>query len=365
MSPGPPPRTCGARIPVTADLRAQAHAAQPDVPGVPRASVLCELAEHGPERHAGLVRPLDRPEGGAVWVTWTTEDVLLCFALDNCGKRGSRNRSCGLFIEHPGICSHEHDEALREDPARVTRINAALVVLAAAAEYEEVAVQQAAHDAALLTWDELGARRIWPELPTCDHAAMYRLLALSNSVRSTRASVAKTTRELAAGVTQMTRLWNSASSLRLPHGEHAAELLAALDRLPPEKRVLVLGSQCEPRYQPRMPFDEAVDWISRDATKALAPSPAVPDWKAESHREQDERHGAVISERLARLPLGWQIDVVRRVALGADALGAVTNAGLSINVIRTFGIYLAWNAPGPGSRAGHSSSPLPVHASSA
>jgi hypothetical protein len=323
---------------------------------MPRASVLCELAEHGPERHAGLVRPLHRPEGGAVWVTWTTEDDLLCFALDNCGKRGSRNRSCTLFIEHPGTCSHEHDEALQEDCARGTRINAALVVLAAAAEYEGVAVQQAAHDAVLLTWDELRARRIWPELPACDHAAMYRLLALSNSVLSTSASIAKPTSELAAGVTEMARLWNDASSLRLPHGEHAAELLAALDRLAPEKRVLVLGSQCEPRYMPRMPFDEAVDWISRDATKALAPSSAGLDWKAESDRRHDEEHGAVVSERLSRLPLGWQIDVVRRVALGADALGAVTNAALSINVIRTFGIYLAWNAPGLGSRAGASSS---------
>lgn len=345
MPPARSPRTCGVRIPVTANLRAHSLAARADVPGMPRGSVVCELTEHGPEQHAGLIRPLARPEGGAVWATWTTPAEVVCLALYECGKHGEdQERPCSLFGAHPGPCTYNRDDALVEDPSRAALIAAALDVLAGADQQEGPAVQAAAHDAALLTWDELRARRIWAALPPCDRAAMYRLLARAASVHATHTSGAG---ELAGDVAQMTRLWAPSSPRRLPHGDTAAHLLDALDRLPPQWQTLVLGGQRIHRYLDRMPLDEAVEWAARHASEGLAPPPAAPDWYAEWDRKEDEKRGATTRERLAKLPNGWRVDAVRRIALGADALGAVADAALSINVIRGYGIYRAWNAPPP------------------
>ncbi|NUK19961.1 MULTISPECIES: hypothetical protein [Streptomyces] len=304
-----------------------------------RGSVVCELTEHGPEQHAGLIRPLVRPEGGAVWATWTTPDEVVCLALYDCGEHGKdQERPCSLFGAHPGRCSYNRDDALAHDPARVVLIDAALAVLAGADQHDGPAVRSAAHDAALLTWDELRARQIWTRMPACDHAAMYRLLARADSLRATRASFASTASELAGDVAQMTRLWAPSSPRRLPHGDTAAHLLEALDRLPLEWQNLVLGGQRENRHLDRMPLDEAVEWAARHASERLAPPPAEPDWNAEWDRKEDEKRGATTRERLVRLPSGWRVDAVRRIALGEDSLGAVANAALTINVIRSYGV---------------------------
>lgn len=339
MSPLPSPRICGVRIVVSTDLRAHALAARPEIPGMPRGSVMCELTEHGPEQHAGRIRPLARPEGGAVWATWTTPDEVVCLALYDCAKHSKdQERPCSLFGAHLGPCSFARDDALVEDPARAARIDAALGVLTEADQHDMPAVRSAAHDAALLTWDELRARHIWTKLPACDRAAMYRLLARADSLRVTRASVASTASKLAADVAQMTQLWEPYSPQRLPDGDTAAALLDTLDRLPPEWRTLVLGGQRERRYQARMPLDEAVAWADRHSSEGLAPPPPDDDWTAEWDRKEDKRQGATTSERLAKLPTGWQVDAVRRIALGADALGTIGHTAISINVIRLYGV---------------------------
>jgi len=221
---------------------------------------------------------------------------------------------------------------------RATRIDGALVVLAAADQHDRPTVQAAAHDATLLAWDELRARQIWKGLPACDHAAMYRLLARADSVRAPCASIANTASDLAADVAQMTRLWEPSSPMRLPHGDNAAALLGSLDRLPSHWRALVLGGQRDDRYQVRTPLDEAVEWAAHHSSKDLAPPPAESDWRAEWDRKGDEQCGGTASKRLANLPNGWQVDTVRRIVLGEDALGAASNAALSINVIRSYGI---------------------------
>jgi hypothetical protein len=107
-----------------------------------------------------------------------------------------------------------------------------------------------------------------------------------------------------------------------------------------------------------MPLDEAVDWASCHASEGPPPPPAGTDWQAEWDRKEDERRGEITSGRLAKLPYGWRVDAVRRIALGEDALTAVADAALSINVIRLYGIYQACNGPGPGPQSsGSSSSP--------
>ncbi|WP_369228502.1 hypothetical protein AB5J52_48535 (plasmid) [Streptomyces sp. R39] len=322
-----------------------------------RASVACELAEHGTERHAGLLRPLARPEGGAVWATWTTPAEIVCLALNDCGKRGqSQESSCGLFLEHPGSCSYEQEDALKEDTTRAARIDAALAVLGGADQHDARIVQTAAHDAALLTWDELRASRIWPQLPACDHAAVYRLLAHADSVHATRASIASAARDLAGDVLQITHLWAPDAPQQLPHGDAAADLLSALARIPAGWQSWALGSQRKSRHLSRIPLNEAVEVATRHGSEGPAPR-SESGWEAQRDRKEVERLGPIIRERLRGLPHGWQVDTVRRIALGADALGAVAGAARSMNVIRRYGLYLAWNTAGPSVQTGRSSAP--------
>ncbi|GAA2136736.1 hypothetical protein GCM10009760_16440 [Kitasatospora kazusensis] len=66
------------------------------------------------------------------------------------------------------------------------------------------------------------------------------------------------------------------------------------------------------------------------------------------HRYAEERQVELSRDlvgRLARLPDGWQVEVIRRIADGVMPLHALTDAGLSINVLHhVFRVPLAWNA---------------------
>lgn len=273
-----------------------------------------------------------------MWATWSTTDEVVCLALYECGRRRQGRRPCSLFGAHPGPCSYDRDDALVEDPARAARINTALAVLAQTDQHDRAVVQSAAHDAALLTWDELRARQIWTDLPAYDQVAMYRLLARADSLRATPQSAARTARVVADNLARMTRLWDSSLPKRLPHGERAVALLDALDRLPPPWRIVVLGAQRERRYEARMPLDDAVPWAVSRSSEGQ-PVPTIENgWKAEWDRKEDERCGETIGQQLTKLPYGWQVDTVREVVLGADALGAVSNAACSINVISGYGV---------------------------
>ncbi len=224
---------------------------------------------------------------------------------------------------------------------RVERIADALSVLAVFGHHNVSTVLAAAHDATLLTWDELRARRIWAGLAEHDRASVYRLVGRAESVRTMRAHLVA---ELARDAAEVGLLWAPGSPGRLPCGEDAEALLTALAHLPREWRVAVLGGQRPPR-SPRTPLDEAVRYAVQQAEAGLAPPPAARDWAAEWDREEDRARGDLVGERLARLPYGWQVDAVRRMALGTDALAAVSDAALTINIIRAYGVYLAWNAP--------------------
>lgn len=54
--------------------------------------------------------------------------------------------------------------------------------------------------------------------------------------------------------------------------------------------------------------------------------------------------GQDVMTRLLLLPEGWQTEVVRRLASGAVPLRSVSDAGMALNIIRAFGVRLAWNA---------------------
>ncbi len=109
---------------------------------------------------------------------------------------------------------------------------------------------------------------------------------------------------------------------------------------------MVLGGQRDNRHEARTPFNKAVAWAARHSSEGLAPPPPEDDWKAEWDRKEDERQGATTGDRLATLPAGWQVDAVRRIALGEDALGTVAAATLSLNVICGYGVDRASSDPG-------------------
>jgi hypothetical protein len=320
----------------------QAYAEGQDTPGMARSSTACGLAEHSRDGHWGIAREMASARGGAVWATWTEDEVPCCFAKEACPKTGPTPQdACSLFSEHPGVCSFALDATLAEDPWRAGRIDAALKVLSACDLHDQQTVHAAAHDATLLTWDELRAG-IWTFLPDSDQAAVYRLMSRTDSVRTMKPHAIM---GHARDITEVTRLWSSSSPCRLAHGELAESHAAILEALPSEWQVKVLGGQRPPvSAAPRTPLGEALREASRQADTGQTPPPAGRNWEVDWDRQRDRETGARVVDRLSYLPDGWRVDAMRRIAAGTDALSAVSDAFTAINIICTYDVRLAWNA---------------------
>ncbi|MEU5193686.1 hypothetical protein AB0G86_06430 [Streptomyces scabiei] len=347
------PRTCGARIPLAKDLMVHAYAEGRGVGGMVRGSLLCEVAEHDDDRHWGIARELAEPHGGAVWATWLDGEAPRCLTRTDCPQPGTGSEDkCALFAGHPGVCSHLLDQALRTDPSRVERIDAALAIMATSDRYEIHTVHTAAHDAALLAWDELRARRLWVSMPDCDQAAVHRLVSRAGSVRARDPhAVAGFARE----ALEVTSLWQASDTGRLPCGKIATSHLKILDSLTPEWQAVVLGNQRPPKsWSPhastsRTPLAEALDHACQEAADGQEPPLASDSWAAPWDHKEDRVRGARVAERLTQLPHGWRVDVIRRIGSGTESLAAVSDAMMAINILRAFGLRLAWNSVRPAS----------------
>ncbi|MFF1712212.1 hypothetical protein [Streptomyces sp. NPDC058268] len=315
---------------------------------MPRHTLICELGAHGPEtEHAAVARFLHRPQRGSAWAHWAGEATPWCSARTDCPRIGEGPRQdCALFAGHPGVCTYALDSALAEDETRQRRIDDALAVLAGHTHVESETVRRAGHDSVLLAWDELRARRIWDQLAVWDQAAVLRIVS--------RAEIPATARDwtgivdrLVRDTEQMIRLWAGDGTGALPGGKEAATLHEALTRLPQVWQAVVLGGQRAPKFHdstPRTPLDEAVQAAIAQAEAGCVPPPPGPRWRTDWDDVDDRHHGAARAEGLTRLPYGWQVDAVRRIADGTDALSAGAEAGLAINMLRSYGVYLAWNA---------------------
>lgn len=342
------PRTCGARILLAKDLMVHAYAEGRGVGGMVRGSLFCEVAEHDDDRHWGIARERVEPHGGAVWATWLDGEAPRCLTRKDCLQTGAGPEdACALFAGHPGVCSYLLDHALRPDPSRVERIDAALAILATCDRHDAHTLQAAAHDAALLAWDELRARRLWVSMPDCDQAAVHRLVSRTGSVRTRDPyAVAEFAREAA----EVTFLWQPSATGRLPHGESATSQLKILEGLTQEWQAVVLGGQRPPKSwsphasTPRTPLAEALDDVCQQAAGGQEPPPALDSWAAAWDHKEDRVRGARAAARLAKLPYGWRVDVIRRIDSGAEASAAVSDAMMAINILRTFGLRLAWNS---------------------
>lgn len=340
------PRTCGLRIPVGEAIRRLAHDAAPGAPGMTRRTLLCELGAHdaGTE-HAAIARLLHRPQGGAAWVHWAEATNPSCTAREDCPRSGEvPGQTCALFTGHRGACSFALDSALAEDETRIGRIDDARSVLIHHTLHEDTAVLRAGFDSVLLAWDELRARRIWDRLAAWDQAAVLLIVS--------RAQMPPTAQDRAGIVDRLvqdsellTRLWLAGE---LPNGQDAVTLCEALTRLPAGWQAVVLGGQRAPkahRSTPRVPLDEAVRTAAGLAAAGADPPEAGRAWEADWDDTDDRRQGASAATRLVRLPFGWRVDAVRRIAHGLSALGAGHEAAMAINLLRGYGVYLAWNAP--------------------
>ncbi|MER0476916.1 hypothetical protein ABR737_00855 [Streptomyces sp. Edi2] len=325
-----------------------------------RNSVVCELAEHdGTADHFGIARLLPGPRGGAVWATWQGDFLEPHFiARTPCprtGGTGDRSLTpCALFEQHLGQCSFEISPAYAENPKRFPQILNALEGLQKWHPHQGEAPPASTEEAALLIWDELRACGIWGSLPDWDHAAMYRLLSRTDSVQAmSHDEIADLLGELA----KFAQMCDMVSPGGVPGGADADALCTSLRRLPGPWQAAILGNQRPPlsrraafydpaprQSSPRTPLDVAIVDAAERAARGEKPPSAV-GWGADWDLSEDRERGAVAHRRLTTLPHGWQVDAVRRIARGVEALSAVSEAGLAINIVRTYGVYLTSCAP--------------------
>ncbi|MFB7597612.1 hypothetical protein [Streptomyces sp. NPDC056160] len=308
---------------------------------MPRRSLICELAVHGRgTEHGAIARILHRPQQGAVWAHWTDGTAPSCTAREVCPRIGDDlGQACELFARHHGDCTFALGNALAEDETRGQRISAALTVLAGHAHHEYGNILEAAHDSLLLSWDELRAQRIWDRLAPWDQAVVYRIMTSADFSQHGRERAVD---RILRGSHQLARLRDAGA---LPGGKEAAVLCDALTQLPAEWQAVVLGGQRAPKRAsstPRVPLGEAVQAAAEDI--AAGKTPPEPRLRWDSHWDDvdDRRRGGSEAARLARLPYGWRVDVVRRIAHGVDALTAGHEAAMAVNMLRSYGVYVAW-----------------------
>lgn len=94
-----------------------------------------------------------------------------------------------------------------------------------------------------------------------------------------------------------------------------------------------------------MPFGTAIRDAAQQATAGHAP-PEPGARNSSKWADEDARmRGAAEAPRLAQLPYGWQVDGVRRAALGREKLSAAS-AAMAINTLRAYGMDPRHAIPG-------------------
>jgi hypothetical protein len=339
--------TCGTRLPVMELAWRRAYDVAPGVAGLAYRTLTCVLGSHDSRtEHAAVARPLHPPQGTTVWAHWgDTAGPSLVVSMGCPDGADVDRQECGLFTGHPGLCTFAFGNTPAVDSTRMKRIEWALSVLDDHTCHEHETVWLAGHDAALLTWDELRARRIWERLAPWDQAFVYWVISHAGvpwTGRHRAGSMARFVRD----ARKLTGLCVGVGPAALPGGEEAAGLWESITRLPETWQAVVVGEQRAPHRRSTMPFAAAVREV---ATQAVAgkrvPEPGASDcskWDDQSARER----GALEASRLARLPHGWAIDAVRRTILEGGELSA-SDAAMAINRLRNYGIDLRVFVPEP------------------
>ncbi|MGW4735200.1 hypothetical protein ACWEQC_39685 [Streptomyces shenzhenensis] len=336
-------------------MTARTYAVAPGVPGLARRTLLCGLGVHGRKtEHAALARAFLQPAGGGAWVFWSDGAAPSWGARPDCPNRPPGKPPCNLFACHFGLCTFSLSSIPAEDSTRPHRIDDALAVLAEPARHGYDIQLRAGHDAALLAWDELRARRIWEQLAPWDQAAVYRRVSLAQVPR-TAPDRGDAVGQLVRGAQEITQLWASGTSDALPGGDEAVTLWEALTQLPKDWQVHVVGGQCSVTPGARIPFPKAIRTAAEHtAAGHEPPRPGLHGWST-WNAIADQQHGTAEVGRLARLPYGWQVDLVRRVCRGDPF--SVGDADQSISMLRSYGIDVRGTEPAEASAASQSGRP--------
>jgi hypothetical protein len=235
-----------------------------------------------------------------------------------------------------------------------------LDVLASPDASDWAKVADAAGRSALRVWEELQRQGLFEGLPPHDQAAVHYALALGNRIQSEprrrrdiaywRPLIDELRSEIAHFATWWasgTRAWPEADPDRAQQGTGAVELRKRLIALPPSWQHHILERLTPVR---RYGQDESADDIpalaallrhAEEQTRLMNFPPAPGPFTT---RLEPGARGQDVMARLLLLPEGWQTEVVRRLAAGAGPLASVSDAGMALNIIRVFGVRLAWNA---------------------
>ncbi|MFJ9468305.1 hypothetical protein [Streptomyces caniferus] len=222
-------------------------------------------------------------------------------------------------------------------------------------------VARIAGKVAPLAWDELKARDLWGALPEHDQAAMHRALTIGHCISSHGAFGTDPLRywgsdldDLRTEVAYFATWCKPSEPDRWPEAldrsQRAAEALrlyTEFRELPAQwQRTVLSRLEPEPHYEwentpaPTLPTlgdacAEATERVARgESPNYPAPRPS---------------YGARICphelyDRFEALPPGWQIEAFRHMATGVTPLRAASDMGIAINIVRVFGVRLAWNA---------------------
>ncbi|MGW2689784.1 M15 family metallopeptidase [Streptomyces sp. NPDC001414] len=331
----PVPSACGTRLPVQPASRT-AYTVLPGVAGMAYRTLICALNSHDEQtEHAAIARPLHPPQARAVWAHWGNGAPSHA-VHEACQLTG--RLACALFAGHPGLCSPAFANTPSPDATRVKRIGDALAVLDQEELVDPQGVWKAAHDAALLTWDELRAWGVWEQLRPWDQAAVCWTISQVASLGPAVRGWAAAARHLASDVRELTGLWDSGRPVGLPGGGEAATLWELFALLPQAWQTLVLGDH---RVVPlgSVPLDTAIRDASAQA--AAGHAPPEPGSRDRSRRDDEKarKRGAEEATRLARLSYGWRVDGIRRAVLGRGKLSA-GSAVMAINTLTGYGISL-------------------------
>ncbi|MGX2995323.1 hypothetical protein JNUCC64_13675 [Streptomyces sp. JNUCC 64] len=243
------------------------------------------------------------------------------------------------------------DQARTDSPARLDELRSALDVLEkwpGAAHWPDV--QTLAGRAAPLVWEELKAQGLWDQLPSAERAAMYWVLATGRSVSTGWAPEVTDWRPVVAGLVRECAFfafyceprnvarWPEAEG-RLKEGEQAAQALAWYLSLRPVWRaevfrLLEVGHRAE--RAPVLDAEPPSLWGTLGLVQQRSGSGGEPGNVPRHERAAGARTAAL----LAALPEGWQVETMRRIALGHAPHQAVTGAVQAIAALPHFGIGL-------------------------
>ncbi|MFC9266244.1 hypothetical protein ACFTXJ_00450 [Streptomyces zhihengii] len=244
------------------------------------------------------------------------------------------------------------------DDSTMDRVAAALGTLDHWHTMNWADVAEAAGDAVHFLWEAWKGSAAFPALPPHDQAAIHHTLAMGRRVHceprsrlgpdywQSHIEELRTEAHYAAAL-RHTSHHTPALAGRAQRATQAVSLHHRLLALPPVWQHTILDQltsrtlftcHAVPTQAPPT-LQEAVALAEAAASTGAHPEPAP----ARSPTTDVSRQ--TLMNALTRLPRGWQTETIRRIADGTAPMSAVFNASQSINLVRSFGVYIAWNAP--------------------